>query len=213
MPDARTAWTSRPFAPAPLVLAGRHVRLEPLTRAHLVPLRDVGNDPRIFRWMPRAYFCDDALAAAWIDEAVAETHAGRAVAFVTCALDADGATSRPVGSTRYFDLRPEHRALEIGWTWIAAPWQRTAVNTEAKLLMLTQAFEGWGALRVQLKTDSRNEASRRAMERLGCRFEGILRNHMLLPDGSHRHSAFYSIVADEWPAVRAHIEDLLARRG
>ena len=225
--------TPHPFAPRPLVLTGRHVRLVPLTRGHLEPLLAAGTDPELWRWMPRPYFADRALASAWVDAALAEMDAGRAVVFATCAPrgeeahdagdvgdagNADGergtgdAAWQPVGSTRFFDIQPEHRALEIGWTWIGTPWQRSAVNTEAKLLMLTHAFEALGALRVQLKTDSRNARSRAAMERIGCQFEGVLRNHMLLPDGSHRHSAFYSVIADDWPQCKAHMEGLLARR-
>jgi len=193
------------------VLSGRHVRLEPLTASHLEPLLQAGSDATIWRWMPRPYFADPQLGAAWIDEALAEMDAGRALVFATCALSETGARPRPVGSTRFFDLRPEHRSLEIGWTWIGTPWQRTALNTEAKLLMLDHAFEELGALRVQFKTDSRNQRSRAAMERIGCQFEGVLRNHMLLPDGGQRHSAFYSVIASDWPRTKAGIQELLAR--
>jgi RimJ/RimL family protein N-acetyltransferase len=202
----RGAMTPPDFDPRPVVLEGRHVRLEPLTREHLDPLLAVGDDPAIWRWMPHDYFCDRDLARAWIEEAVTEMEAGRAVVFATCHRD-DG----PVGCTRFFDIARPHRSLEIGWTWIAPPWQRSPVNTEAKLLMLGHAFDDLGALRVQLKTDSRNDKSRRAMERVGCRFEGVARNHMLLPDGSHRHSAFYSVIADEWPQVKAGLQARLTQ--
>jgi RimJ/RimL family protein N-acetyltransferase len=203
----RGAMSSPAFDPRPVVLEGRHVRLEPLTRDHLEPLLAVGDDPAIWSWMPRAFFCDRALATDWVDEAIAEMEAGRAVVFATCHRSED----RPVGCTRFFDIQRPQRSLEIGWTWIATPWQRTPVNTEAKLLMLGHAFEDLGALRVQLKTNSGNERSRRAMERIGATFEGVARNHMLLPSGDHRHSAFYSVINDEWPQVKALIEGLLAR--
>jgi len=200
------------FAPQPVVLEGQHVRLEPLGPQHIDELLDAGADREVFRWMPTVDFTSRASAAAWLDAAVAEGEAGRAVAFATCALQPDG-TARAVGSTRFFDFIPPNRGLEIGWTWIGRPWQRTALNTEAKRLMLGHAFEAWGALRVQLKTDSRNAKSRAAMERIGCGFEGVLRNHVLLPDGSMRHSAFYSVIAEEWPAVRERLDGFLGRSG
>jgi len=116
------------------------------------------------------------------------------------------ADGRVVGSTRFLDIRRPHRALEIGNTWLAREAQRTAINTEAKLLMLTQAFEGWGAGRVQLKTDERNDASRAAIARLGCAFEGVLRKYQARYDGYIRNTAMFSLVADEWPAAKARLQ-------
>lgn len=200
-----------PFDPRPLVLEGRHVWLEPLAPRHLDELLVAGADRELFRWMPTVDFSKRDSAAAWIDAAVAEMEAGDGVVFATCVRRDDG-PPLAVGSTRFFDLRREHRALEIGWTWIGTPWQRSAVNTEAKRLMLACAFERWGARRVQLKTDSRNVRSRAAMERVGASFEGILRHHVVLPDGSPRDSAFYSILAGEWPGVRDRLDAFLGRR-
>jgi RimJ/RimL family protein N-acetyltransferase len=121
------------------------------------------------------------------------------------------ATRQAVGSTRFGDIAPEHGRVEIGWTWIAPSRQRTAVNTEAKLLQLTYAFETLGAGRVALKTDARNSRSQRAIERLGAVREGVLRRHIRLPDGYMRDTVYYSILGDEWPAVKARLEERLAR--
>jgi RimJ/RimL family protein N-acetyltransferase len=123
----------------------------------------------------------------------------------------DAATGRAVGSTRFGDIAPEHGRVEIGWTWIAPSHQRTAVNTEAKLLQLTYAFEELGATRVALKTDGRNLRSQAAIERLGAVREGVLRRHIRMPDGFMRDTVYYSILADEWPSVKARLEARLAR--
>ena len=125
----------------------------------------------------------------------------------------DQATGRPIGSTRFLSIVPEHRRLEIGWTWLGRAWQRTGANREAKLLLLGHAFDQLGANRVEFKTDSRNEPSRTALLGIGATFEGIFRNHMVMPDGPLRHSAYYSVISDEWPAVRARLEASLANRG
>ncbi|MFM8320705.1 MAG: GNAT family N-acetyltransferase, partial [Chloroflexota bacterium] len=120
-------------------------------------------------------------------------------------------TGLALGCTRYLDIRPAHRGVEIGGTWYGAAYQRTGVNTEAKYLLLQHAFETWGCVRVQLKTDLRNQRSQRAIERLGAVREGVIRNHMVLPDGSLRHSVIYSILDSEWPAVKLRLEALMAR--
>ena len=116
-----------------------------------------------------------------------------------------------VGGTRYLNIEPQHRRLEIGYTWIAPPWQRTAINTEAKLLMLSHAFNALGALRVEFKTDSLNAQSRKALAGIGATEEGTLRNHMLYESGRRRHSVYFSVIEEEWPRVRMHLEQRLAR--
>ena len=195
------------FEPGPVVLEGRHVRLVPLVAEHLDGLCAAGADAQIFRWMGALSFADRQRGAAHVDWSLGEATAGRAVPFTIVRRDDE----RLVGQTQLFDIHRADRGLEIGWTWIGRPWQRTPVNTDCKRLLLGHLFDDLGALRVQLKTDSRNTASRAAMERIGCQFEGVLRNHRVLPDGSLRHSAFYSVIREEWPTVRAHLDGLLTR--
>ncbi len=125
---------------------------------------------------------------------------------------ADEATGRAIGSSRFLNIAAEHRRLEIGWTWVGTGFRRTGANREAKLLQLAHAFEDLGANRVEFKTDSRNEASRAALLGIGATFEGIFRNHMIMPSGPLRHSAWYSVVVEDWPAVRERLEGLLAGR-
>jgi len=123
----------------------------------------------------------------------------------------DAASGRGIGSTRFGDIAPEHGRVEIGWTWIAPSHQRTAANTEAKLLQLGYAFDDLGATRVALKTDGRNERSQAAIERLGAVREGVLRRHLRLPDGYLRDTVYFSILSGEWPAVKARLEERLTR--
>ncbi len=192
----------------PTTLTGRHVRLEPLTLSHLEALAEVGLDETIWRWSPQRITTLDELRD-YVESALEDQRAGRALPFATRSLEAD----RIVGSTRFGNVDLANRRVEIGWTWIAPPWQRTAVNTEAKQLMLTHAFETLGCRRVELETDSLNERSRRAILRLGAKEEGILRRHVSTDDdGRVRDSAMYSIIDDEWPAVRAGLESKLAAR-
>lgn len=191
---------------APVTLAGEHVRLEPLAPAHADALWAVAQDPELWTLSTtvvrsRGDF-DRYLAAAH-----AEQDAGRALAFATCSRS----TGRPVGSTRLGNYAPEHGRIEIGWTWVGQPWQRTAVNTEAKRLMLAHAFETLGVRRVELKTDALNARSRAAIARLGATEEGVLRHHMVTSEGRVRDSVFFSILAGEWPAVRDRLDARLAR--
>ncbi|MGH2967174.1 MAG: GNAT family N-acetyltransferase [Solirubrobacterales bacterium] len=198
--------TERPTRIEPVTLEGDHVRLEPMSMAHSPGLVEVGLDPAIWTWMPvrvRAGADIEALMRA----ALAGRDAGTEFPFVTI----ERATGRLVGTSRYLAIAFEHRRLEIGWTWIAPAWQRSAVNTEAKLLMLAHAFEALGCLRVEFKTDALNEASRRALLGIGATFEGVFRKHLLVRGGERRDSAWYSITDDEWPDVRAHLEARLAR--
>ena len=192
---------------APIVLEGHVVRLEPLTAAHAAALWAVSTNPALFRYMPQVPRSEDDLRAyiAAADEALA---ASQGLAFATIARD----TGRPVGSTSYLAADRRHRRLEIGGTWVTAAYQRTAVNTEALLLLLRHAFETLGCRRVEFKTDRLNERSRRALERLGAIEEGVFRNHMLLPDGRSRDSVYYAIIDSEWPAVRDRLTGLLTRR-
>jgi RimJ/RimL family protein N-acetyltransferase len=194
--------------PTSIILEGAHVRLEPLAGAHRDDLvAAAALDPEIFRYMGMNIV--DHGWDAWLREALDGVAAGTYVAWATV----DRASGRAVGSTRYGDIAPEHGRLEIGWTWIAPSHQRTAVNTEAKLLQLTHAFETLGATRVALKTDARNLRSQAAIERLGAVREGVLRRHIRLPDGFIRDTVYYSILSDEWPAVKARLSERLGRDG
>jgi RimJ/RimL family protein N-acetyltransferase len=189
-----------------VTLEGRIVRLEPLELAHVPALAEVGLDPAVWQWTtarPRS----EADLREWAETAIRNRDAGTELPLVTL----EASTGRPIGSSRYLNIVLEHRRLEIGWTWVAPPWQRTGANREAKLLMLTHAFETLGCRRVEFKTDSLNEPSRRALLGIGATFEGIFRNHMVMPDGRMRHSAYYSVIDDEWPAVKARLEGLLER--
>jgi RimJ/RimL family protein N-acetyltransferase len=190
----------------PVTLRGRRVRLEPLAARHLDDLAQVADDERIWRWTI-ARPIDETTLRAWLETALANAEATTEVPFATIDL----ATDRAIGSSRFMTIAPEHRRLEIGWTWVGTAWQRTGANREAKLLQLTHAFETLGAERVEFKTHARNVASRTALLGIGATFEGVLRHHTIMPDGSNRDSAFYGIIAAEWPAVKARLEGLLAR--
>ncbi|MFN0009346.1 MAG: GNAT family N-acetyltransferase [Planctomycetota bacterium] len=200
-----------------VTLTGRHVRLEPLAERHAEDLAEAGSDAEIWRYMPRAPLTGVADARDYVKTALEAARDGSQVPFAIVSIagesPAESRASRAIGSTRYLDIRREHRGLEIGWTWLGRAWQRTAANTECKLLLLQHAFEELGALRVQLKTDARNLKSQRAIERIGGVREGVLRAHMVLPDGFVRDTVMYSITAGEWPAARSRLEERLGRRG
>jgi N-acetyltransferase len=183
------------------VLEGRVVRLEPLARRHERGLFEAAGDERIWRWMHYDASESPETFHAWLEDALAASEAGTEAAFATV----DAENERPVGSTRYLALRPEHRVLEIGWTWLSPAYWQTGANVEAKLLMLEHAFEDLGCLRVEFKTDARNERSRAALAALPARFEGVFRKHMLVRGGERRDSAYYSIIDDEWPEVRENL--------
>ncbi|HET7703962.1 MAG TPA: GNAT family protein [Candidatus Limnocylindrales bacterium] len=190
----------------PVTLEGRRVNLVPLELEHVPRLAEVALDPALWRWT-LARPTDEAGLRAWVEAAIASRESGTELPFVIL----EAGTGRPIGSSRYLNIVLEHRRLEIGWTWVAPPWQRTGANREAKLLMLSHAFDTLGCRRVEFKTDSRNEPSRTALIGIGARFEGIFRNHMVMPEGRMRHSAYYSVIDEEWPAVRAGLEASLAR--
>ena len=189
----------------PLVLEGQRVRLEPLRMEHLEPLLTVASDPEIWRWTTTVHTTAETLGA-YIAEALKDQAAGRALPFATVLRE----TGQAVGSTRFGNISLRDRRFEIGWTWVGRPWWRTGINREAKLLMLGQAFDRWGANRVEFKTDSLNARSREAILGLGATEEGILRNHMVSQEGRLRHSVYYSIRPGVWPAVRAGLEASLA---
>lgn len=190
----------------PVTLHGRLVRLEPLDETHADDLARVAHDAQVWRWTI-ARRMDDAGLRAWLATALDNAAAGTEVPFATVHLG----EGRAVGSTRFMSIAPEHRRLEIGWTWVGTAYQRTGANREAKLLQLTHAFETLDAERVEFKTHARNLASRAALLGIGATFEGVLRHHTIMSDGSNRDSAFYGVLAGEWPRVKAGLEARLAR--
>lgn len=190
-------------------LAGRIVVLEPLASKHERALFEVARDPEIWRWM-----LTDAAASAeafhdWFADALRKSKAGDEVAFAVVSAQ----SRAPLGSTRYLNLRPEHRGLEIGATWLTRSAWGTGANAEAKLLLLEHAFDRLGCIRVEFKTDARNERARAALEAIPARFEGIFRSHMLVHDGERRNSAYYSVTDDDWPVVRKLLERRVNARG
>jgi RimJ/RimL family protein N-acetyltransferase len=190
------------------VLEGSHVRLEPLAPGHAEGLWEASRDPRIWRWLPVVQPLTRADWDGWMAQALDAGAAGVEIPFATVSR----ATGAPVGSTRFLALRPQHRSVEIGWTWVEPAAWGSGVNVEAKALQLHQAFETWGCRRVELKTDALNARARAAMEAFGAVFEGVHRQHMLVRGGESRDSAWYSVVDSEWPAVRALLERRLAAR-
>jgi N-acetyltransferase len=193
------AWTTP-------VLEGELVRLEPLGLQHEDGLWVASRDERTWRWLSIVQPQTRAELRAYLDEALANAAAGTEMPFATIRRDG----GRVLGSTRFLALRPEHRSVEIGWTWLTPEAWGTGINVEAKLLMLEHAFQTFGCLRVELKTDALNDRSRAAMEALPAQFEGGHRKAMLVRGGQRRDSAWYSVLDEEWPAVR---ENLLRRLG
>ncbi|MBV9851367.1 MAG: GNAT family N-acetyltransferase [Armatimonadetes bacterium] len=191
----------------PILLTGQRARLVPMEPDHAAGLWEAGRHPDIWRYMPVAR--PEALAdmQGLVRAALAEQARGTSLPFTIM----DQETNAIVGSTRFLDIVPVHRQLEIGWTWLTPAAQRTRINTECKYLLLRHAFETLGLIRVQLKTDARNERSQRAMERIGAIREGVLRRHRILPDGFVRDSVYYSVIVEEWPQAKAHLERLLDR--
>jgi len=185
----------------PVILQGRHVRLEPLTPGHAAGLAEVGLDEDLWKWIPTPVRTPEEMSA-YVQSALQDQVAGTALPFALI----ERSSGRTVGSTRYANIEGEHHRLEIGWTWVARPWQRTAINTEAKYLLLRHAFETLKCMRVELKTDSLNERSRAAILRIGATQEGIFRNHMMTATGRIRHTVYFSIVDSEWPDVKARLE-------
>ena len=189
----------------PVILTGEFVRLEPLTESHISGLAEVGCDDRIWRLMVYGLIRTEDEMRSWVGHLLEGQAAGTDLPFAVI----QRASGRVAGATRYMDMHPDHRGLEIGGTWYGLEFQRTLVNTECKYLLLQYAFEVMGAIRVQFKTDVRNERSWRAIERIGAKHEGILRNHMILPDGVIRDSTYYSIIGEEWPGTKEKLERML----
>ncbi len=190
----------------PITLEGRYVRLEPLSLGHHAELCEVGLDPDLWQWTLAQVRTPDEMRA-YMETALKEQAAGMSLPFATI----EKASGRAVGSTRFANIERVHRRVEIGWTWIAREWQRTAINTEAKLLMLTHAFETLGCIRVELKTNSLNTRSLNAMLRIGATEEGTFRNHMIGAGGRIRHTVYFSIIDSEWPAIKASLQSKLSR--
>ena len=186
----------------PVILTGKFVRLEPMSEAHIPALAEIGVGQDFWHFMLYGDMKTEADMRNWVLDILSRKGD---VPFVVIQLS----SRRVAGATRYLNVMPKDRGLEIGGTWYGLEFQRTAVNTEAKYLLLMHAFETLGAIRVQLKTDSRNVRSQKAIERIGGVKEGVLRNHMILPDGTIRHSVFYSILDSEWEGVRSHLENML----
>jgi RimJ/RimL family protein N-acetyltransferase len=191
---------------APVTLEGARVRLEPLTLGHIDRLCEIGLDPQIWRFTT-IRVADRAALSNYVETALKWLREGTAVPFVTI----DRRSGEVVGTTRFANIVVEHRRAEIGWTWIAREWQRTHVNTEAKYLMLRHAFDVWSCVRIELKTSALNVRSRAAILRVGAVEEGILRRHMINADGSYRDSVYFSILNDEWPAVKRRLEERMNR--
>lgn len=190
----------------PVTLVGKRVRLEPLGLHHAPSLAKYGTDIRIWQYMVFKPIHNLDEMRAWIEELLKRQERGTDLPFAVIDLQSGEA----IGATRYLDIRPEHRSLEIGGTWYAIPFQGTGVNVDAKYVLLQHAFEHLGCIRVQLKTDVRNLRSQRAIEKIGAVKEGVLRNHMILPDGTIRDSVIYSIIDSEWPRVKSMLEARLA---
>jgi RimJ/RimL family protein N-acetyltransferase len=190
---------------SPVTLPGAHVRLEPLAPGHAADLLAVALDESLWRWTTTQVRSAAELDA-YIASALADQRAGRALPFATV----DQRTGRAVGSTRFANAEPEHRRVEIGWTWVGRAHQRTAANTEAKLLMLAHAFERLACNRVELKTDALNAPSRAAIRRLGAVEDGVLRAHRITSGGRVRDTVYYSVLHEEWPAVRERLAARLA---
>ena len=186
----------------PVALHGKYVRLEPMTEAHIPALAEIGVGQGFWHFMLYGNMKTEADMRNWVLDILSRK---QDIPFVVVHL----ASGRVAGATRYLNIMPNDLGLEIGGTWYGPEFQRTAVNTECKYLLLKYAFESLGAIRVQLKTDSRNVRSQKAIERIGGMKEGVLRNHMILPDGTIRHSVFYSILDSEWEGVKGRLEEMM----
>jgi N-acetyltransferase len=192
----------------PVILTGQVVRIEPLSESHVPDLTIAARDEKIWEFMLYGVVQTEGQMTAWVKEMQNRQNRGTDLPFAVIYQE----SGRAIGATRYLDFRPEHKGIEIGGTWYAVEYQRTAVNTECKYLLLCHAFETLGCIRVQFKTDLRNFRSQIAIERLGAVKEGTLRNHMITPDGGVRHSVYYSIIDDEWPEVKNRLEIKLGKK-
>jgi RimJ/RimL family protein N-acetyltransferase len=189
----------------PITLTGKFVRLEPLSEDHIPGLTEIGVGQDFWGFMLYGDIKSEADMRNWVLDIMERGKRGGDLPFAVIHLE----SGRVAGATRYLNIMPHDRGLEIGGTWYGKEFQRTVVNTECKYLLLKHAFETLGCIRVQLKTDSLNERSQKAIERIGAKKEGVLRNHMILPDGRIRHSVFYSIIDSEWGDVKRGLEAML----
>ncbi|QQS32926.1 MAG: GNAT family N-acetyltransferase [Acidobacteriota bacterium] len=188
----------------PLVLEGKLVRLEPMSVVRVPGLCEAGLFDELWQWTSRA-IRNDADMEEYVRNAMKEQAARTALPFVIV----EKGSGKVVGSTRFGSIDVENRKTEIGWTWITPASQRTGINTETKLLMLTHAFEVWGCIRVEFKTDENNQRSRKAIARIGATEEGTLRNHMITQGGRFRNSVYFSIIESEWPRVKSRLLELV----
>lgn len=188
----------------PVILEGKRVRLEPLTQAHHAQLCEVGLDEELWKLTTTIIRTPEDMKK-YIDAAVKDFSDGKALPFAII----EKPSNKAVGSTRFGNIDTTHRRVEIGWTWIARQWQRTFINTEAKYLLLSHAFDALGCMRVEFKTDSTNSRSRNALTRIGAKEEGVFRNHMIVPGGRIRHSVYFSIIDSEWNEVKKDLEKKL----
>ena len=192
---------------APVTLTRSVVRLEPLSEKHVPDLTVAAHDERIWRYMLYVYPDTEEKMLSWVRDILARQAAGADLAFAVIHRE----SGRAIGATRYLEIRPEHRGLEIGGTWYATEFQRTAVNTECKYLLLKHAFEVLDCIRVQFKADARKLRSIRAIERIGAMREGVLRNHYILPNGGYRDSVFFSMLDKEWPEAKSQLMGMLTQ--
>ena len=189
----------------PVTLEGKNVRLEPLRLDHVAALWRVSAYEEIWRYLPYMMRSEDDMRT-FIEAELRKEQSGIGFRFATIAKT----NAQPVGSTSYLNIDRQHRHLEIGGTWITPSWQRSAVNTEAKFLQLSHAFDTLGCIRVEFKTDSLNVKSKQALARIGAVEEGTFRNHRIMPDGRLRHSVYFSIIDSEWPSVKANLERVMS---
>jgi RimJ/RimL family protein N-acetyltransferase len=189
----------------PIVFEGKHVRLEPMTEAHISGLAQIGLGQDFWQFMLYGDMNTEEDMVNWVRDILARAEKGTDLPFVAIHL----ASGRIAGATRYLNIMPKDHGLEVGGTWYGLEFQRTPVNTECKYLLMRHAFETLRCIRVQLKTDLLNVRSQKAIERIGAKKEGVLRNHMILPDGRIRDSVFYSILDTEWPQVKKKLEEMM----
>jgi RimJ/RimL family protein N-acetyltransferase len=196
-----TPWVS------PVTLQGQCVRLEPLKEIHIPGLTEIGKGQDFWNFMLYGRMETEEDMRNWVLDIMSRADKGTDQPFAVIHL----ASGRVAGATRYLNIVPNDRGLEVGGTWYGIDFQRTVVNTECKYLLFTHAFEVLKCIRLQIKTDLRNVRSQKAIERIGAKKEGILRNHMILPDGRYRDSVFYSVIDSEWPDVKKRLEEMLGR--
>ncbi|MFY7864630.1 MAG: GNAT family N-acetyltransferase [Roseateles sp.] len=208
---AKTMTPIIPMQVTPATLQGLHLRLVPLSLAHLPGLTEVGLDPDLWRWVPNQVR-SSADMRAYVEQALAEQLSGSSLPFALVLAGPDQKDGPIIGCTRFGNISLRDRRLEIGWTWVAKAWQRSCANTEAKTLLLTHAFETLGAHRVELKTDFLNEKSRAAIARIGAQQEGIFRRHVQTDTGRVRDTVYFAIIDSEWPEVKQRLQHMAARQ-